>query len=56
MSAEDFDSRLSTVALAGALRIAFQLAGRLDRQPSVNCNFEDFAPKLLALLEQGGEA
>ena len=56
MTAGDFDSRLPATALAGVLRIAFQLAGRLDRLPSINCNFEDFAPKLLALVEQGGDA
>jgi MoxR-like ATPase len=56
MTAGDFDSRLPAAVLAGVLRIAFQLAGRLDRQPSVNCNFEDFAPKMLALVEQGGDA
>ncbi|MBM4396839.1 MAG: MoxR family ATPase [Deltaproteobacteria bacterium] len=52
-TAPEVDSRLPPPVLAGLLRIAFRLAGRLDRLPAVNCSFEEFAPKLVALVEGG---
>ena len=48
-----FESRMPEAVLAGSQRIAFRLAARLDRLPSINCNYEDFGPKLLALVEEG---
>lgn len=35
-------------------RLAFRMAERLDRLPSVHCSFEDVAPKLIEAVVEGG--
>lgn len=46
------ESALSEDALSGVLRVAFRLSQKLDARPAVSCSFEEFAPKLLATVEE----
>lgn len=48
------EARLPAPVLAGLLRMAFLLSARLDRQPSINDSFDEVAPKLISLVEEGG--
>jgi MoxR-like ATPase len=50
---KDYETRLDEATLATVLRMAFNLASRLDRLPNVSCSFDEFGPKLVQTIEGG---